>query len=320
MTSAPTPTAATVATTAVVQPSPRGRRRPPRGAPPERLSGARWWRTLSWRYVVGVVACIYAVIPILYIVSASLNPIGSVASTDLIPSVVSFANFEQLWSNPSRPFFRWALNTVIVASVVVVVQLIFSCFAAYAFSRFRFRGRRAGLLSLLLILMFPQILVTVALFQMFSIVGEVLPAFGLDTLPGYILIMLGGSLGQVYLIKGFFDTVPIELDEAAKIDGASHLQVFFRILLPLLQSILVISGLLVFVGVIGEFLLASIFLRSTDVKTIAVGMQGVLAADQSNNLGWFAAGSVVIAVPIILLFQYLQRYIVGGITSGAVKG
>lgn len=320
MTSAPTPTAATVATTAVVKPSPRGRRRPPKGAPADRLTGARWWRTLSWRYLVGVVACIYAVIPILYIVSASLNPIGSVASTDLIPTAVSFVNFEQLWDNPSRPFFRWALNTVVVALVVVVVQLIFSCFAAYAFSRFRFRGRRAGLLSLLLILMFPQILVTVALFQMFSIVGEVLPAFGLDTLPGYILIMLGGSLGQVYLIKGFFDTVPIELDEAAKIDGASHLQVFFRILLPLLQSILVISGLLVFVGVIGEFLLASIFLRSTDVKTIAVGMQGVLAADQSNNLGWFAAGSVVIAVPIILLFQYLQRYIVGGITAGAVKG
>lgn len=320
MTSAPTPVAGTVATASLTKPSTRGRRRPSKGAPQDRLTGARWWRTLSWRYLVGIIACIYAVIPILYIVSASLNPIGSVASTNIFPRTFSTVNFEALVNTPSRPFFQWALNTVIVAVVVVAAQLLFSCLAAYAFSRFRFKGRRAGLLSLLLILMFPQILVTVALFQMFSIVGEVLPAFGLDTLPGYILIMLGGSLGQVYLIKGFFDTVPPELDEAAKIDGAGHLTVFFRILLPLLRSILVISGLLVFVGVVGEFLLASIFLRSTDIKTIAVGMQGVLAADKSNNLGWFAAGSVVIAVPIILLFQYLQRYIVGGITSGAVKG
>ncbi|PWD49507.1 sugar ABC transporter permease [Serinibacter arcticus] len=318
MTSAPTPTAATVATTAVTKPS--RRRGEDRGAPQDKVRGARWWREMSWRYLVGVIACVYAAIPILYIVSASLNPIGSVASTDLIPTTISFTNFEQLWSTPSRPFFRWAGNTVVVALVVVVAQLLCSCFAAYAFSRFRFKGRRAGLLSLLLVLMFPQILVTVALFQMFSVVGEVMPSVGLDTLPGYILIMLGGSLGQVYLIKGFFDTVPPELDEAAKIDGAGHFQVFVRILLPLLRSILVISGLLVFVGVVGEFLLASIFLRSTDIKTIAVGMQGVLAADKSNNLGWFAAGSVVIAVPIILLFQYLQRYIVGGITSGAVKG
>ncbi|TNU76605.1 ABC transporter permease subunit [Miniimonas arenae] len=308
-------TSATAVPPTVVAPA-----KPQKGAGPDKLSGARWWRILSWRYLVGIVACVYALIPVLYIVSAALNPIGSVASTEIIPNTVSWVNFEALTNNPSRPFFRWFGNTVIVAVVVVFAQLLFSSLAAYAFSRFRFKGRRLGLLSLLLILMFPQILVTVALFQMFSVIGAVMPSVGLDTLPGYILIMLGGSLGQVYLIKGFFDTIPHELDEAAKIDGAGHVRVFFEVCLPLVRPILVISGLLVFVGVVGEFLLASIFLRSTTIKTLAVGMYGVLASDRSNNLGWFAAASVVIAVPIIILFQFLQRFIVGGITSGAVKG
>lgn len=289
-------------------------------APADKVKGARWWRMLSWRYLIGILASVYAIIPILYILSASLNPIGSVASTSLWPETISFVNFESLVTIESRPYFRWFGNTIIVAVIVVFVQLLFSSFAAYAFSRFRFRGRRLGLLSLLLILMFPQLLVTVALFRMFSVIGEVLPAFGLDTLPGYILIMLGGSLGQVYLIKGFFDTIPSELDEAAKIDGAGHVRIFFTVILPLVRPILVISGLLVFVGVIGEFMLASIFLRSTEIKTLAVGMFGVLASDRSNNLGWFAAASVIVAIPVVLLFQYLQRYIVGGITSGAVKG
>lgn len=294
--------------------------KPVKPASADKLTGARWWRTLSWRYLVGIIASVYALIPVLYIVSASLNPIGSVASTDIIPTTISWVNFEALTNNPNRPFFRWFGNTLIVALIVVFAQLLCSSLAAYAFSRFRFKGRRLGLLSLLLILMFPQILVTVALFRMFSIIGAVMPTVGLDTLPGYILIMMGGSLGQVYLIKGFFDTIPHELDEAAKIDGAGHVRVFFEVTLPLVRPILVISGLLVLVGVIGEFMLASIFLRSTGIKTLAVGMFGVLASDRSNNLGWFAAASVVIAIPIIALFQFLQRFIVGGITAGAVKG
>ena len=192
--------------------------------------------------------------------------------------------------------------------------------AAYSFSRFRFRGRRGGLLSLLLIQMFPQFLAAVAIYQMFTAVGEVLPALGLNTLPGYVLVLMGGAMGQVWLIKGFFDSIPRELDEAAIMDGASHVTVFFRIILPLVRPILAVTGLLAFVGVIGEFLLASIFLTSTSNKTVAVGLVGLLEGDRSGNLGVFAAGALLTAVPVVILFQYLQKYIVGGITSGAVKG
>ena len=303
-----------------IAPAAGTKKRKSKKAPLDKVKGAKWWAVLGWRHLIGIAAVVYAIIPILYIISASLNPLGSLSSTGIFPSEFSTTNFASLFNNPTRPFARWYANSLIVAGIVVFVQLLFSTFAAYAFSRFRFRGRRAGLLSLLLVLMFPQILVTVALFQMFSVVGDVIPALGLDSLIGYIAIMLGGSLGQVYLITGFFDTIPHELDKAAKIDGAGHARLVFTIILPLVRPILVVTGLISFVGVIAEFLLASIFLRTAGVKSLAVGMYGVLMGDKSNNLGWFAAASVLVAIPAILLFQWLQKYIVGGITAGAVKG
>ena len=267
-----------------------------------------------------MLAILFAVFPILYLVSAALNPLGSVVTTSLIPTNVSLENFRELFTNPSRPFGRWLLNTFIVCTVVTFVQVFCSALAAYAFSRFRFTTRRTGLPALLLIQLFPQILAAIALFVMFTELGEIVPAIGLNTLLGYILVLSGFALGQVWLIKGFFDAIPRSLDEAATMDGAGHATIFVRIILPLITPILAVTGLLAFVGVIGEFLLASIFLRDTDVKTLAIGLYGIIDADRSNNLGLFAAGSLLTAIPVVLLFQYLQRYIVGGLTAGGVKG
>ena len=288
--------------------------------PVVKLRGRRWWREIGWRHVVGVLAVAFAIFPVLYIVSAALNPLGSVVSTSLIPTDVSLTNFRALFNDPSRPFPRWLLNTLIVCTLVTFVQVLFSALAAYAFSRFRFTGRRGGLLALLLIQLFPQILASIALFVLFTDIGEIVPAIGLNTILGYTLVLCGFALGQVWLIKGFFDAIPRSLDEAATVDGAGHATIFFRILLPLLQPILAVTGLLAFVGVIGEFLLASIFLRDAGVKTLAVGLYGIIDSDRSNNLGIFAAGALLTAIPVIALFQYLQKYIVGGITAGGVKG
>jgi len=285
-----------------------------------KMSFGRWFKEIGWRHIVGLVAIIYAVIPILYILSASLNPVGSVSSASLLPQTISVENYVALFTNPERPFARWFINTLVVAVVVVLTSLFCSALAAYAFSRFRFKGRRPALLTLLLIQMFPQFLAAAALFTLFTSVGDVLPAIGLDTIAGYILVLLGGALGGVWLVKGFFDTIPRELDEAAIMDGATHTQLYFKIILPLVRPILAVSGLLAFIGVLGEFILASIFLRDTEVKTLAVGLYGLLDADRTNNLGIFAAAAVLTSIPVILLFQYLQRYIVGGITAGSVKG
>ncbi len=280
----------------------------------------RWMAEIGWRHLVGIAALIFAAIPILYVFSASFNPLGTVASTELIPKEFSLVHYETLLGGARGNFTQWALNTIIVCGVVASVQIFLSVLASYAFSRMRFYGRRTGLLGLLLVMMFPAILSMIAVYTMIADLGEAIPFFGLNSLPGYIIVMLGGSLGQVWLIKGFFDTVPKELDEAAIIDGASHWQVFWRILLPTLTPILATTFLISLVGVMSDFLLGSIFLTSDDKKTLAVGLYGMLLGDRSNNLGIFAAGAVMTMVPVIILYQFLQRYIVGGSTSGAVKG
>ena len=285
-----------------------------------RLRGARWWREVGWRHVVGLVAVAAAVFPVLFILSAALNPLGTLASTSLVPRQVSLENFTRLLSGEKGPFLRWALNTLALCVGVSVAQVFCSALGAYAFSRFRFRGRRAGLLTLLLIQMFPQFLAVIAIFSMFSAVGEVVPALGLDTVLGYGVVLMGGALLQVWLIKGFFDTIPRELDEAATIDGAGHAQAFFRIVLPLVTPILATTGLMAFVGVANEFLIATIFLTDADSKTLATGLYGIIDGDRSNNLGLFAAGAVLFSIPVVVLFQFLQRFITGGLTAGAVKG
>jgi arabinogalactan oligomer/maltooligosaccharide transport system permease protein len=284
-----------------------------------KLSTGRWWREVGWRHIGGGVAIVFAVVPVLYIVSAAVNPLGTVVSTDVIPTSFSLVHFRSLFEDPARPFLRWLLNTLIVCAVVTAGQVFCSALAAYAFSRFRFRGRRGGLLSLLLVQMFPQFLAVVALFSIFTEIGEVVPGLGLNTILGYSLVLMGGALSHVWLLKGFFDTIPRQLDEAAVMDGAGHATVYFRIILPLARPILAVTALLAFVGVIGEFLVASIFLTDTQVKTLSVGLYGIIAADRSNNLGVFAAGALMTALPVVLLFQFLQRYIVGGLTAGSVK-
>lgn len=281
--------------------------------------GARWWAEIGWRHLVGVVGGLFAVFPVLYILSASVNPLGTVSSTTLIPQQFGFGNFEVLLSGSKGPFGQWYLNTLVLCLVVSALQVLLSALAAYAFSRFRFYGRRGGLLALLLIQIFPQFLAVVALFLLIAQIGDLVPAIGLNTLPGYGLVLMGGALGQVWLIKGFFDSIPTELDEAARMDGAGHFRTFVSIILPLVTPVLAVTGLLVFVSVIGEFILASIFLTDNSVKTLAVGMFGIIAGDRSNNLGVFAAGSVMIALPVLALFLYLQRFIIGGLTAGSVK-
>jgi arabinogalactan oligomer/maltooligosaccharide transport system permease protein len=274
---------------------------------------------VGWRHGVAVLALVFSLFPIVFVVSAALNPLGTLSSTTVVPTGASFGNFTNLFTKTE--FARWFANSVLIAGVAAVASVFLSALAAYAFSRMRFRGRRTGLLSLLLIQMFPQFLAIVAIFMMFSRITDLWPGIGFNTSWGLILLYLGGALGvNTWLMKGFFDTVPRELDESATMDGASHAQTFFRILLPLVAPILAVTGLLAFIGIINEFLIANVFLTDTSAKTLSVGMWGLVAGERNNNFGMFCAGTLLTAVPTVLVFQFLQRYIVNGLTAGAVKG
>jgi arabinogalactan oligomer/maltooligosaccharide transport system permease protein len=283
------------------------------------MSRNGWLKSVGWRHAVGVLALVFSLGPLLFVVSAAINPLGTLSSSELVPTGASFANFSRLFRDTE--FGHWFVNSIVIAGTASAVSVFLSALAAYAFSRRRFRGRRVGLLALLLIQMFPQFLAVVAIFLMFSTITDYWPAIGFNTWWGLMLLYLGGALGVgTWLMKGFFDTVPRELDESATVDGASHTQIFFRILLPLVAPVLAVTGLLAFIGTINEFLFANVFLTDTGAKTLSVGLWGLVAGERNNNFGIFCAGTLLTAVPTVLVFQLLQRYIVEGLTAGAVKG
>ncbi len=278
-------------------------------------------RGMWWRHGLAMLALVWSLFPIVFIISAAINPAGTLDTAELLPKNMSMVNFDILFSDTSRPYLTWYKNSMIIAGFGSLASVFIGACAAYAFSRMRFAGRRPGLLALLMLQMFPALLAFVALYITFASVGDVFPAFGLSTSPGLILAYLGGAMGaNVWLLKGYFDTVPRELDEAAKVDGASHARIFFTMTLRLVMPILVTVFMLAFVGLFSEFLLASIFLRDVDSQTLGVGLWSMTKGNERNRLfGQFCAGAVLASLPVVLLYLGFQKQLVGGLTQGSVK-
>jgi arabinogalactan oligomer/maltooligosaccharide transport system permease protein len=283
-----------------------------------RMSAGRWARELGWRHLVGVLAVLFAVFPIVYVISASLAPSGTLTGSNALFSESSAANYTELGGTR---FWTWMANTLVIGIVTAVGTVLMGAAAAYAFSRFRFTGRRVGLTALLVIQMFPQMLAFVAIFLLLISLSDVVPTLGLNSKLGLIAVYLGGALGvNTFLMYGFFNTIPRELDEAAKIDGATHAQIYWGIILRLVSPILAVVALLSFIGTFGEFIIARVLLQSEANWTLAVGLYGWVSSLLEANWGLFAAGAVISAIPVLLLFLFLQKYIVGGLTAGSVKG
>ncbi|GAA4867216.1 sugar ABC transporter permease [Serinicoccus chungangensis] len=278
------------------------------------------FRAVWWRHALALLALAFALFPIVFIVSSAFNNAGTLSTSGLLPTRFGLRNFDALFNDAARPYWTWYKNSLIICGVATVATLVLGAAAAYAFSRLRWTGRRFGLLFILLVQMFPALLAFVALYITFATVGEVIPQIGLNTLWGLLLVYLGGAMGaNIWLFKGYFDTIPKELDEAAKIDGASHARVFFTIILPLVTPILATVGILAFVGLWGEFLLASIFLTDADNQTLAVGLYATRNADQNRYFGQFVAGALLASLPVVLVYLSLQRLLIGGMTAGSVK-
>lgn len=277
---------------------------------------------LVFKLALVLLATVFALYPVAWIISASFNPLNSLVGLSFIPNGATFANYQRLYTDPQTPFMLWILNSAKIGLICAVLIVALTALSAFAFSRFHFKGRRGTLLTVMLVQLFPNTLALVALFLMLQQLGNIrgLEWLGLNTHGGLILIYIGGALGfNTWLMKGFFDSIPRELDEAATIDGANRWQVFYQIILPLSRPILAVTGILTFIGVYGEFLIARLMLRDRNEFTLMVGLF-LFASDRSQEWGVITAAALVGALPVVIFFFLTQRQIVSGLSSGAVKG
>ncbi|WP_164667985.1 sugar ABC transporter permease [Virgibacillus doumboii] len=265
-------------------------------------------------YVIIAIVSIIIFYPLLWTIGMSLNQGTSLYSSSIIPENFSFEHYKWLFGEESD-YLIWYKNSLIVSSVVAVGSVIITSLVAYAFSRYQFVGKKNGLYVFLLLQMFPVMMAMVALYIFLNMIGL------LDTLSGLILIYLGGQIPfNAWLVKGYFDTIPRELDQAARIDGAGHLRVFWSIMLPLAKPILAVVALFNFMMPMFDFLLPSIVLTSEENYTLAVGLYNFINDQFSNNFTRFAAGSILVAIPIAAIYLFLQRYLISGLTAGGSKG
>ncbi len=232
---------------------------------------------------------------------------------------IKFLGDDGQWIVPPFPVLRWLWNSVKIAGLSAVSILAVSTTAAYAFARMRFRGKGPLLTGMLLLQMFPPVLALVAIFAIFDTIGTYVPALGVETHAGVVLAYVGGIALHLWTIHGYFQTIPVEIEECAKVDGATHFQTFRHILLPMAVPILMVVFVLAFIGGIIEYPIASIMLRQVDHLTLAVGTRYYLY-EQKYLWGDFAAAAVLSGIPITVVFLLAQRWIVSGLTSGGVKG
>ncbi|HSP18885.1 MAG TPA: maltose ABC transporter permease MalG [Myxococcaceae bacterium] len=287
----------------------------------------------GWRLAAahaGLVAvCLVVLFPLLLVVSISLRP-GNFATGDLLPRQITLEHWrlalglpvlnpDGTVTPPPFPVLRWLWNSVKIAGLSALLSVVMSTTAAFAFARMRFRGKDALLGSMLLLQMFPPVLALVGIFAIFHTLGSYVPALGVESHLAVILAYVGGIALHIWTIRSYFFTIPAEIEECAKVDGATHAQAFLYILLPMAVPILMVVFVLAFIGGMIEYPIASILLRQVAHLTLAVGSRYYLY-EQKYLWGDFAAAAVLSGLPITAVFLLSQRWIVSGLTAGGVKG
>ncbi|MCK2000180.1 sugar ABC transporter permease [[Brevibacterium] frigoritolerans] len=260
-----------------------------------------------------ILIALSVLIPIVWIIAGSLQPGNTLFSSTMIPKEITFAHYKELFQETD--YLLWYKNTlkIALANMVLSTFLVVTC--AYAFSRFRFPGRKAGLMTMLILQMFPSFMAMIAIYVLLLQIGL------LDSHWGLVLVYAGGSIPfNAWLVKGFFDGLPRSLEEAAKIDGAGHFTIFFKIMMPLSQPVLVFVAINTFIGPWLDFIFARLILTSTENMTLAVGLFNMVTGRGNTQFTMFAAGAVLVAIPITILFMIFQKQLTEGLTSGANKG
>lgn len=275
----------------------------------------------AWRHLVVISVLLFVFFPVAWVISASFDGTNSLMRQSLIPIVTTFDNYKMLMNDPQYPFPLWMWNSLKVSGISAILSVSLCTLAAYAFSRFRFKGRRSGLLALILVQVFPQMLAVVSIYLLLLSIGRIVPGIGLNTHAGLIMVYLGGAIGvNTWLMKGYFDTIPRSIEEAAMLDGATPFAAFTRVILPLMRPMLVVIFILAFISTYSEFLLARVILQSNDKLTLAVGMNLFIGDQYAERWGVFSAASIIASLPIVIIFLTLQKQLISGLTRGGVKG
>lgn len=267
----------------------------------------------SLTYLYLLILSVIILFPLMVTVSSAFK-VGNVTAFTLdLKSQFSLENFRRLFHETL--YVRWYLNTLWVAVWTMLIQVLVVTLTGYAYSRYNFVGRKKSLIFFLIIQMVPTTASLTAFFVM---------AWLFHALNEYwflIMIYVGGGIPMnAWLMKGYFDTVPFDLDESARLDGAGHLRIFGQIILPLVRPMIAVQALWAFMGPFGDFMLAKFLLRNQKAYTVAVGLQTFISDSKKPEVTLFAAGAILIAVPISILFFLLQKNFVSGLTSGGTKG
>ena len=259
--------------------------------------------------------CICGLIPVLYTFLLSISG-GSGALTSglsLLPERVTLDNYRKILVE--EPFLKWLTNSVVLSIGTMLLAMGTSVTASYAFSRFRFKGRSAVLQILLLLNAFPQILTMFAIFRLFKLLNL------LNSHAGLIFVYAGSMcIFSIWNMKGYFDSIPIEIEEASKIDGASNFQLIRKIIMPLARPAIIVTAVMVLIFVWNEYLFATTFMLREESYTLAGGLYQLQANDYSRNWPLFSAAAMMVSVPILIIFFCIQKYMVSGLTAGGVKG
>ncbi|PLR78872.1 sugar ABC transporter permease [Bacillus sp. V3-13] len=270
---------------------------------------------LTLTYVVIALMCFIIIYPLLWVLGSSFNPGQSLSGSAMFPKNPTTAHYQYLFDPDKSNYVRWYMNSLKISISTMVLTVITVSLTAYSFSRYRFVGRKNGLITFLVLQMIPNFAALIAIFVLATRTELI------DTHLGLILVYAGGQIPMnTWLMKGYLDTIPKELDESAKMDGAGHLRVFWQIVMPLAKPIISVVALFSFIAPLGDFILARVLLRTNEKFTMTVGLYEMVAKQFGNEFTKFAAGSVLIAIPIAILFLMFQKYFVSGLTAGGTKG
>jgi arabinogalactan oligomer/maltooligosaccharide transport system permease protein len=273
-------------------------------------------RNFLWisRIILWIVIAL-TVIPVILVILASLTPGSAFFSTDIWPSSFSLEHYQNVLDPNKNDFARWMINSAIICLTTAALSVLLVTSTAYAFSRFRFYGRKYGLMAMLLIQMFPAQMAFVALFFLLDY------AHLLNTYQGLILVFLGGGIPfNAWLFKGYVDGLPRDLEESAYVDGATRFQAFWKIIMPLTRPMMAVIFIFQVIGIYNDYILVNFLVSDSQHYTVTVGLFTFVSGQFTQNWLDFAAGALLASIPILVLFMVAQRWLVSGLAAGAVKG